>query len=173
MIIKGRGFVLRHFKISDAKDLYESEQDLDSKRNFMSTFKSVNEAKKAIKRVIKEYSKSKPLEEKFVIEVNGKFAGNISIHSLNKKNKEHVCEVGGCTNKEYRNKGLATKSLKLITKYAFEKYKLKRIVGNCRTFNKASAKVLKKCGYKLEGILRKNKFKDGKYLDDMVWAKVK
>lgn len=43
----------------------------------------------------------------------------------------------------------------------------------CRTFNKASARVLEKSGYKLEGILRKNKFKDGKYLDDMLWAKTK
>ena len=68
---------------------------------------------------------------------------------------------------------MVTESVEKITSYGFDKLKLKRISGYCRTFNKASAKVLERAGYKLEGILRKNKFVKGKYLDDMVWGKVK
>jgi len=41
-----------------------------------------------------------------------------------------------------------------------KKYKLKRLEGWCRTFNKPSARVLEKSGFKLEGILRKNKCKN-------------
>jgi RimJ/RimL family protein N-acetyltransferase len=43
----------------------------------------------------------------------------------------------------------------------------------CRTFNKASARVLEKAGYKYEGTIHKNKFLNGKYVDDMIWAKWK
>ena len=43
----------------------------------------------------------------------------------------------------------------------------------CRTFNKASARVLEKAGYIHEGTLHKNKLSNGKYLDDMIWAKWK
>jgi len=66
-----------------------------------------------------------------------------------------------------------TKAGKMATKYFFEKYKLRRISGNVRTFNKASARVMEKSGYKLEGILRKNKLKEGKFMDDMVYSKVR
>jgi len=68
---------------------------------------------------------------------------------------------------------LATEAVKKVTSYGFKKLKLKRIYGYCRTFNKSSARVLEKAGYKLEGILRKNKYLRGKYVDDMVWGKVR
>jgi RimJ/RimL family protein N-acetyltransferase len=42
-----------------------------------------------------------------------------------------------------------------------------------RANNKASARVLEKAGYKLEGILRKNKCVDEVYLDDFVYSKIK
>jgi RimJ/RimL family protein N-acetyltransferase len=42
-----------------------------------------------------------------------------------------------------------------------------------RAKNKASARVLEKAGYKLEGILKKNKCVDGEFLDDFLYAKVR
>src|SRR3989339_887363 len=41
---------------------------------------------------------------------------------------------------------------KLFVRYAFKNYNLKRLQGNVRIFNKASARMLEKSGYKLEGI---------------------
>ena len=75
--------------------------------------------------------------------------------------------------KKYRNKGIMTEAVKLITKYAFKKYKLKRLVVYTRSFNKASRSMLEHAGFKLEGILRKNKWKKGKYLDDCIYALVR
>ena len=115
----------------------------------------------------------KQTHESFAIEVKGEFAGWIEVNGLNKKHAEHRGNVGYCISPEFRRYGIATKALKLITAHAFKKFKLKRIDGWCRTHNQGSARVLEKAGYKLEGILRKNKFKNGKYLDDMVWAKIK
>ena len=66
-----------------------------------------------------------------------------------------------------------TKVLKKVISYAFKKYKLKRLEAWTRTFNKAVARLNEKVGFKLEGVLRKNKCKNGEYLDDMVWAKIK
>ena len=173
MKLKGEGFILRHTKIADAKDCFECEQDEEAKRNFMSTPESINEVKKDIKKHLLNYNKKKPSGEQFIIEVNKEFAGWVTLSNLNIKHHEHQATIGYCLSKKFRGKGITTKAVKLVTDYAFKKYKLKRIEGWCRTFNKASARVLEKAGYKLEGILRKNKFKDGEYLDDMVWAKVK
>ena len=92
---------------------------------------------------------------------------------MNQKYAEHKAVIGYCLHPKFRGRGIMARAVKLVTKYAFKKYKLKRISGMCRTFNKSSIKVLERAGYKLEGILRKNKMKDGKYVDDMVWAVVK
>ena len=173
--MKNQKISLRHIKLSDAKDYFESYKNKEAEKGFITCLKSLLEAKKDIKWRMKEYKKdkNKRSHEMFVIEVNGAFAGWIDIHSLNVKHEKHKAVMGYGISKKFMGGGIATEAVKMITKYTFKEYKLKRLSGWCRTYNKASAKVLEKAGYKLEGILRKNKFKDGKYLDDMVWTKVK
>lgn len=166
-------FILRHFKMSDLKDYFELQKDKAVQRGFMASAKTLAEARKKLKQKISNYRKKKPKSENFVIEIDGKFVGFVSLHDLNEKYFEHKGVVGYSIHPKFRKKGITTKALKLVTDHAFKKYKLKRIEGWCRTFNKASARVLEKAGYKLEGVLRKNKCKNGKYLDDMIWAKVK
>jgi len=147
-------------------------QDPLTKKNLMVIPKSISETKEKVKRRVSAYKQKKPVEESFVIEINREFAGIIEIHDLNYDFSKHKARISYWLNKKFRGQGITTEALKTLTDYAFKKYKLKRIEGICRTFNKASARVLEKAGYKLEGILRKNKCKNGKYLDDMVFAKV-
>lgn len=171
-VIKTKEFILRPLKMSDAKMYFESNNNKEAQKGFMSTPKNLAEAKKDIKEYL--LSTKRRTGEVFAIEIDGEYAGNVNIHGLTKDKKyKHTAIIGYCLHPKYRGKGITTKAVKLVTAYAFKKYKLKRISGWCRTFNKASARVLEKAGYKLEGIMRKNKFKDGKYLDDMIWARVK
>lgn len=171
-VIKTKNFLLRHINMNDAKIYFESQLDKESKKGFMSTPATLAEAKKEIRE--KLLAMKKRTGETFAIEVGGEYAGYVEIHDLTTKERyKHTAVIGYCIHPKYRGKGITTKAVKLVTAYAFKKYNLKRISGWCRTFNKASARVLEKAGYTLEGIMRKNKFKDGKYLDDMIWAKVK
>ncbi len=172
-MIKGKGFILRHVKMSDAQMLFEIEQDKKNQKNMMSYDKNINQVKESIKKKQKEYKKKKPSEETFIIEFEEEPAGYVSIHDLNQKFNEHKGIISYAMHPSFRGKGLMTKAVKLITKYAFKKHKLKRLSGRCRTFNKGSAKILEKAGYKLEGIHKKELCKNGKYLDNMYWAIVK
>ena len=172
-IIKGDGFILRHVKLSDTKGFFDCEQDSEARKNFMSTPKSVKQVEDSIRKELLEYKKKKPRREKFAIEINGKCAGFIWVDELNKKYFEHKGEIGYCLHKDFRGKGIGSKAIKLITEYVFKKYKLKRIWCFTRDFNIGSRKALEKAGYKCEGILRKNKWKNGKYLNDCVYARVK
>ncbi len=173
MKLKGKGIILRHARLSDAKVFFECEQDKEARRNFMSTPKTVKEVRNGIKKDILELKKKKSGVEKFAIEVDGKCVGHILVEILNLKYTKHKAEIGYCIHKDFRGKGIGSKAIKLITDYAFRKYKLKRIWCFTRTFNKGSRKALEKAGYKLEGVLRKNKFKDGEYLDDCIYARLK
>lgn len=170
---KSPKFEIRHIQMSDLKGYWECINNSQTRKGFLSTPKSLAEAKKKLREYIHNRRKIPIESEFFAIVYQNQFAGFISLKDLNKKYLLHKCTIGYCIHPKFRGKGIATAAVKIITKYGFKKYKLKRIEGYCRTFNKASARVLEKVGYKLEGILRKNKFKDGEYLDDMVWAKVK
>lgn len=175
-MIKGKGLVLRHVKMSDAEVLFECEQDSEAKKNFMSTPKNVGEVKVGIRKNILEYKKKWPSRENFVIEVDGEVVGSVGIRSLSGESLQKKGAIGVVSymlHLKFRGKGLASKALKLLTDYSFKKFKLKRITGRCRSFNKASARVLEKAGYKFEGTRKKEVYKNGKYYDNMYWAKVK
>tara|TARA_Y100000310_G_C20382583_1_gene668840 strand:+ start:259 stop:786 length:528 start_codon:yes stop_codon:yes gene_type:complete len=172
-ILKGKGFILRHITLADAQKYFECVGDKKLKQALLRIPKNLAEVKKDLRGKIADFKKKKPFGEAFVIEVDGEFAGEISIHHLNIEHHEHKGELGYSVLPKFRRKGLAAKAVKLLTNYAFKKYKLKRISAWGRAKNKASAKTLEKAGYKLEGILRKNKCVDGVYLDDFVYARVR
>ena len=66
-MIKGNGFILRHAVMSDAKALFDCEQDKEARRNFMSTPKGVEESKKGVRKDILERKKKKIRDRKSVV----------------------------------------------------------------------------------------------------------
>jgi len=149
-------FELKYVTLTDAKGYFECHQNKEAKKNFIGFPRNIAEAKKELNKNIKEMRKEKNSLEMFSIIVDGKFAGFAVIHSLNKnplQEKGSIGVIGFGLHPKFRGKGIATKTLKLLTNYAFKKYKLKRITGRCRSFNKASIRVMKKAGYKLESII--------------------
>ena len=170
MILREKKFILRPARLSDAPEIYRYQQEPETKKNFMSVPKSVAEVKKDILKY-KQNTKKK-LGEYFVIDIDGKVAGEISFHFWTPP-KKYKAILSVWVAKKHRGKGIATEATKLITKYAFKKYPLVRLEANVRTFNKPSARVLEKVGFKLEGVLRKNKQKGNKYYDDFVYAMIK
>lgn len=164
---------LRPVKLSDAEFLFECEQDEEARRNFMSTPKDVKEVRDGIRKVLVDMKRKLPSQEDFAIEWNGQVVGKIWVDGMDSKYEGHKASIGYMIHKDFRGKGIGTKAIKLITNYAFDKYKLKRIATFTRDFNIGSRRALEKAGYKLEGILVKNKFKDGKYLNDCLYAIVR
>jgi RimJ/RimL family protein N-acetyltransferase len=65
-----------------------------------------------------------------------------------------------------------TEAVKMVTKFGFNRLRLKRIYANVFPFNKTSMQILRRNGYRLEGIIRKNTKKDNKFFDDHLFAKV-
>ena len=49
MIIKGNGFILRHVILKDAEAIFKCLQDKETKKNFMSTPKNIEEVRRDIK----------------------------------------------------------------------------------------------------------------------------
>lgn len=165
--------MLRYVKLSDAQVLLDIETDKENIKNMMYYDDDIKSIIKGIKEQQSQYRKKKPSGEQIIIETSEGVAGYVSIHGLHTPNKEHKAQISYALHPNFRGQGITTIAVKLLTNYAFKKYNLKRIEASCRTFNIASARVLEKAGFKLEGIHRKDVKKNGKYLDNMYWAKIR
>ena len=105
-----------------------------------------------------------------VIEYKSEFVGGIGITAqIGWRN--HVAEIGYWLGEEYWGQGIATESLKEMTIYATENLQYKKLFADVLEPNKASMKVLEKCGYELEGVLKQEVFKDGQYFNTYHYAK--
>jgi len=85
---------------------------------------------------------------------------------------KHTAEIGYWIGEPYWGKGIVTTAVELITDYGFDQLKLKRIHTGIYEYNKASIRILEKCGYKFEGIFEKNVFKDGEFYDEYRYGKI-
>lgn len=67
--------------------------------------------------------------------------------------------------KESQGKGFGTDAKLQLLKYAFDTLNLRKIKSCVLSYNDASLKYAIKCGYREEGRLQREHFKDGKYWD--------
>lgn len=70
--------------------------------------------------------------------------------------------VGG---NENRGQGLGTEAMQLLVRFVFEQMNLRRIKLQVFSFNERAIKSYEKAGFKVEGILRQELFRNGKYHD--------
>ena len=84
-----------------------------------------------------------------------------------------TAEVGYWLGEPFWGQGIATHALQAFTEYAFATFDLVRLQAFVKEWNQASARVLEKCGFALAGRLRKNVTKDGKTVDQILYALVR
>jgi ribosomal-protein-alanine N-acetyltransferase len=87
--------------------------------------------------------------------------------------QRHRAEIGYWLSRSFWNRGIITASVKAVCQHAFESLGLVKITAQVFSFNDASSQVLEKCGFRLEGYLRKHTVKDGQYLDEKAFALVR
>ncbi len=84
-----------------------------------------------------------------------------------------TAELGFWLAEPFWNKDIMTEAVVRFTEHAFEKFNLFQIYAEPYVTNPASARVLEKAGYILEGTLRANVYKDGKVFDQFLYSKVR
>ena len=87
--------------------------------------------------------------------------------------KGHRAEIGYWLARPYWGRGIMSAVVRTACGFAFAEFGLVKIVAHVFAGNAASARVLEKCGFELEGYLRKHHLKDGRYLDANLYALLK
>ena len=72
----------------------------------------------------------------------------------------------------YWGRGIMTAAVERVAPYVLERFGLVRLESPVFVWNPASMRVLEKCGFKREGILKASVFKDGQIIDQVLYALV-
>ena len=63
--------------------------------------------------------------------------------------------------------------MRAVTEHALATHGLTRVFALPFAHNRASARVLEKAGFTLEGVLRASAIKDGRVLDQLLYARIR
>ena len=105
----------------------------------------------------------------FAIAVGDEAVGGIGF-SLQDDVGYRSAEIGYWLAEEFWGRGIATEALIAVSQYALNSYDLCRLFAHVFEWNPGSVRVLEKAGYSFEGRLRKSVTKDGKTIDQFMYA---
>ena len=120
-----------------------------------------------------EHTKKHGKEVSFAIRnARGKLIGVVSADNF-EPGTSHCAEIGYWLAKPYWGQGIMTDAVRTFVRYAFDELQVIRLTAHVFDFNIASARVLEKNGFKLEGVLRQHFEKDGKVLNARLYGLLK
>lgn len=153
--IETERLILRQFKEADATDMFNNWASDDTVTKFLSwpTHSDIEVSKELLKMWVNEYRNEEHYNWAIEIKENESVIGSIGL--MNIDNNIENCEIGYCISRAFWNKGVMTEAFSAIINLAFKEVGFERITGRHHVENIASGRVMKKCGLKYEGTLRR------------------
>lgn len=158
---------LTMFTLEDAEGLYAYAKNPNvGPHAGWSPHKSVEESREIIEKLFK------PVETWAIrLKDGGKLIGSIGLEPDKYRPDANSLELGYSLSEEYWRQGIMTEAAKEVIRFAFEELGLDQI-GICTGLtNQRSQGVIKKCGFKYEGTIRRTyKVYDGTLRDSMIFS---
>ena len=166
--INTKRLVLKDFNENDQEALYAIFGDEHTMKYYdIEPFPEMEKVQEIIN------LKNKRLQEgtgiRWGIFLDNQLIGTCGFNSYQPKGRS---TIGYDINKKYWNRGYATEAIEAMSNYGFSELEIHRIEAYVTPGNIASEKVLKKCGFEKEGVLKQAFFFKGKYQDQILYAKI-
>ena len=120
---------------------------------------------------IKMARRMKP-ESFFAIAVGGEAVGGIGFvpgHDVERVSSE----IGYWLGEAFWGRGIMTAAVRATVEHLFRHFDFMRLEAPVFEWNPASMRVLEKCGFAREGVLRKSIEKDGQIIDAVLYARLR
>lgn len=145
--------ILREYRWSDIEKHHDLISDPTVMRYIQDVFsKSRSESEENLRNAIEDIGKPQRTKVYLVIETKqGDYVGGIGYTVSEHNPIGKRVEIGYFTYPQFWGLGYTTEALHELIKYAFSKDAVYRIDGTCVDENKASRKVMEKCGLIFEG----------------------
>lgn len=165
-------FKLRPWKKSDADSIAKyanNEKIAACLRNSFPSPYTLQEAEKFIYNILQTDESAQCFR---AIDVGGRAVGSISI-SLKGDIYCKSAEIGYWLAEPFWGRGIMSEAVRQMCTEAFEKYDIVRIFAEPKADNTGSRKVLENAGFVLEGVLKKSVYKNDRFFDSCVYARLK
>lgn len=162
--------MLRPFRPADAASLARHANNRQIWLNLRDLFPhpyTVSDAEAYIARVAAD----EPVT-RFAVDVGGEAVGSVSL-KLGGDIERRSAEIGYWLGEAYWGRGIMSDAVRAATEYALAELDLLRVFAVPFVRNPASARVLERAGYQLEGTMRRSAVKDGVVLDQLLYAAVR
>jgi ribosomal-protein-alanine N-acetyltransferase len=137
----------------------------------LDTYTTVEQADFLINRIQERHFLGTQLRWAITIKESGSLIGTCGFHEIEEEHSK--AETGYELNPNYWRRGIMSEALNAILLYGFTKKKWNRIEALFDIRNVASKKVLEKCGFQMEGIMRERFKKNGISIDTGIAAILK
>jgi RimJ/RimL family protein N-acetyltransferase len=161
---------VRSYRMSDLKPLVKYANNRNVSINLTDRFPHPYRSKDA-KRWLEFVTAHEP-ETNFAIASEHEVIGGIGFE-LKSDIYRLSAEIGYWLGEPFWGKGIATKAVKAVTEFAFDRFDLERVYAGVFETNPASARVLEKAGYVREGCFQRAVIKEGKIIDLLIYARLK
>jgi RimJ/RimL family protein N-acetyltransferase len=108
-------------------------------------------------------------ETNFAIAVNDDAVGGIG-YEIRPDVHRVSAEIGFWLGESHWGRGIMTEVLRAVTNHALHTHNLARLYASVFEWNPASMRVLEKAGYVREAVLRRSAVKDGRIIDQVLYA---
>lgn len=108
----------------------------------------------------------------FAIEIEGEASGSIGIFPQADIH-EKSAEIGYWLAEKYWRNGIMSSAVRDIVKYGFDTFDIVRIYAKPFSSNERSQRVLEKAGFALEARLKKALYKNGEFMDELIYVRFK
>ena len=174
--LESERLVIRAPKWGDGEGLnaaiQESAKELEPWMPWANPLPTVEQSEINLRQARLQYLERTDLRLVLALKGNGQIIGGSGLHRIDWKARKF--EIGYWIQTAYSKQGYVTEAVNAITQFAMTELEANRIEIRCDARNENSANVARRCGFMLEGILRKEKCAvDGSSQDTMVFAKVR
>jgi RimJ/RimL family protein N-acetyltransferase len=169
-VIEHEGVRLRRWREDDVDELQRLADDRDRWRNVRDIFPFPYTRSDAAGFI--RFASTIPGPALLLaIEVEGALAGGIGLEPGPDVYRVDG-ELGYWVGKPYQGRGVATRAVHAIVHHGFATIGLERIHAEVFAWNPASARVLEKCGFQREAVLRRRAIKEGEVTDAWLYARL-
>jgi len=172
-MIQGNRIYLRHLNEHDASRLFEYElknRDFFKPTSFTrnDNYYTLENIRKNIDNYKKEIASKSGYRFGIFLNSNHKLIGMIALNDILWSLKTSY--VGYSLDHNQTSNGYMSEALSLLIKYSFDDLKLHRLEAGVMPNNVSSWKVLERCGFIREGLLRKNVHINGQWEDHYIYG---
>lgn len=171
-IIDLGNYILREKQASDVADFFNYYSDPEVNKYIISHIpRNIEEARMELNYWKNIFYTGDGIYFAIARKDNNQLIGSIGFSSHIRTH--HRIELSYDLAKEYWNQGIMTSAINAVADYGFYQMPINRIEAFVHKDNLISLKLLEKCQFKQEGLLRQHRFHLDKYVDVFIYSRLK